>query len=42
LRFEGRRFDCGSRFGFIEAQLGFALADDELKDKVIEMVREMI
>jgi len=42
LRFEGRRFDCGSRLGFIEAQLGFALADDELKDRVANMVKEMI
>ncbi len=42
LRFEGRRFDCGSRFGFIEAQLGFALADEEMKDQVIDMVKQMI
>lgn len=42
LRFEGRRFDCGSRIGFIEAQLSFALADAGLRDRVIDMVKEMI
>jgi len=42
LRFDGQRFDCGSRLGFIEAQLGFALADDELKDRVSDMIKELI
>ena len=26
LRFEGRRFDCGDKVGFLEAQIAFALA----------------
>ena len=32
LRFEGRRFDCGSKLGFLEAQIAFALARDDLSD----------
>lgn len=31
-RFEGRRFDCGSRIGLIEATLQYALEDADLRD----------
>jgi len=34
LRFEGQRYDCGSKLGFIEANLAFALARDDLRDGV--------
>jgi UTP--glucose-1-phosphate uridylyltransferase len=30
LQFEGRRFDCGTKLGFLEANLAFALARDDL------------
>ncbi len=30
MRFEGRRFDCGSKLGFLEAQIAHALARDDL------------
>ena len=30
LRFEGRRFDCGDKVGFMEANLAYALAHNEL------------
>jgi len=30
LRFEGRRFDCGDKLGFLEANLAFALAREDL------------
>ena len=30
MRFEGRRFDCGSKLGFLEAQIAFAIARDDL------------
>ena len=30
LRFEGRRFDCGDKAGFLEAQIAFALKRDDL------------
>ena len=32
FRFEGERFDCGSKAGFIEATLAFAARQPELKD----------
>jgi UTP--glucose-1-phosphate uridylyltransferase len=34
-----RRFDCGSRVGFVEANLAFALAEPELEPRVREMIR---
>ncbi len=34
LRFEGRRFDCGDKAGFLEAQIAFALQRPDLADKV--------
>lgn len=30
LRYEGRRFDCGDKVGFLEAQIAFALKRDDL------------
>jgi UTP--glucose-1-phosphate uridylyltransferase len=34
LRYEGRRFDCGDKVGFLEAQIAFALKRPELADAV--------
>jgi len=34
--FEGVRYDCGSRQGFIRATIDYALADDSLRDDILE------
>ena len=34
LRFEGRRFDCGGKAGFLKASIAFALERDELRDEL--------
>ncbi|MGE0416252.1 MAG: UTP--glucose-1-phosphate uridylyltransferase GalU [Acetobacteraceae bacterium] len=34
LRYEGRRFDCGDKAGFLEAQIAFALQRPDLADAV--------
>ncbi len=34
LRYEGRRFDCGDKIGYLEAQIAFALKRPELADSV--------
>jgi UTP--glucose-1-phosphate uridylyltransferase len=34
LRYEGRRFDCGDKIGFLEAQIAFALQRPEMADAV--------
>ena len=39
LRFEGKRFDCGTKAGFLEASIAFALARNDLHDRVAEIVR---
>ncbi len=38
LRFEGRRFDCGSKAGFLEANVAYALERDDLRSDMIEIV----
>ena len=32
FRFSGRRFDCGSKAGYLQATVAFGLARDDLKD----------
>ncbi len=39
LRFEGRRFDCGDKVGFLEANLAFALDRDDMKTDVEKLVK---
>ncbi len=34
LRYEGERFDCGDKAGFLEAQIAFALQRPDLRDAV--------
>jgi UTP--glucose-1-phosphate uridylyltransferase len=34
LRYEGRRFDCGDKVGYLEAQIAFALRRPDLADQV--------
>jgi UTP--glucose-1-phosphate uridylyltransferase len=34
LRYEGRRFDCGDKAGFLEAQIAFALKRPDLAPQV--------
>jgi UTP--glucose-1-phosphate uridylyltransferase len=42
LRYEGHRYDCGDKVGFIEANVAFALAHPEMGDKVREALRKII
>ena len=39
LRFEGQRFDCGSKAGFLEANVAYALQRDDLRADVREIVK---
>ena len=38
VRFEGQRFDCGSREGYLEATISFALARDDLSDTMARIL----
>ena len=40
LRFEGKRFDCGDKLGFFEANIAFALQRDDLVEGVRHILAE--
>ena len=42
LRFDGQRFDCGSKAGFLQATVAFGLARDDLGDEFREFVMDHI
>ena len=42
LRFEGQRFDCGNKIGFLEANLAFALKRDELRDDIADILKRYV
>lgn len=39
LRFEGRRFDCGGKAGFLKANIAIALERDELRAEISEFLK---
>ncbi len=41
-RFEGRRFDCGSKLGFLEANVAYALEREDMKNDVQEMLKKIL
>ncbi len=42
LRFDGRRFDCGDKAGFIEATIAFALAHPDIGPQAEEILRRFV
>ena len=40
-RFEGVRYDCGSKLGFLEATLAFALAREDLEGELRQLLRRL-
>jgi UTP--glucose-1-phosphate uridylyltransferase len=42
LKFEGKRFDCGDKIGFLEAQIAFALARPEMADAVRAFLKNYV
>jgi len=41
-RFRGQRFDCGSKAGFLQATVAFALARSDLRDDLLRYLQEMV
>ena len=41
-RFRGQRFDCGSKAGFLQATVAFALAREDLRDEFSQYLNEMV
>lgn len=42
VRFSGVRFDCGNKRGFVEANIAFALAHDDMRDEVRCMLKKYV
>jgi UTP--glucose-1-phosphate uridylyltransferase len=42
FRFEGRRFDCGSKAGYLQATVAFALARPELREEFLGFLKDII
>ncbi|SCZ70030.1 UTP--glucose-1-phosphate uridylyltransferase GalU [Epibacterium ulvae] len=40
-RFNGQRFDCGSKAGFLQATVAFALARDDLRDDLMGYIQQV-
>jgi UTP--glucose-1-phosphate uridylyltransferase len=40
--FEGRRFDTGDVFGFLQANIEFSLQNPEYKDKMQEYLKNLV
>ena len=40
--FEGRRYDVGDKFGFLEATIDFALKRDNLRDDLLNYMEEIV
>lgn len=41
-QFDGKRYDCGSKLGYLEATVEFALRHPEVKDKFRHLLKEII
>ncbi len=41
-RFRGQRFDCGSKAGFLQATVAFALARDDLRDDLWNYISDVV
>ncbi len=42
FRFEGRRFDCGDKGGFLQANIAYALSRDDLRPDLEAYLREVL
>lgn len=42
FRFDGRRFDCGSKAGFLQATISFALARSDLRHELIDYLHQLM
>jgi UTP--glucose-1-phosphate uridylyltransferase len=42
FKFDGQRFDCGSKVGFLEANIAYALKREDLKNPIQQFIQKMI
>ena len=41
-RFQGQRYDCGSKAGFLQATVAFALEREDLRDELSQYLEELV
>ena len=41
LTFEGTRFDCGDKLGFLQATIAYALARDDMGEGLRDYLRDL-
>jgi len=41
LRYEGKRFDCGDKVGWLEANISFALERPDMGDAIREVLAQL-
>ena len=41
-RFEGQRYDCGSKAGYLQATVAFGLAREELRDEFLSFLNDLV
>ena len=41
-RFEGQRFDTGSKIGFLKATVNYALKNEEIKDEFLTYLNDVV
>ena len=41
FRFEGERYDCGSKAGYLQATVAFALAREDLREELLTYLRQV-
>lgn len=39
MRFDGHRYDCGNRLGYVEANIAYGLERPEMRDQLIDILR---
>lgn len=39
MRFKGKRFDCGNKLGFLEANIAYALEEEDMRDAVLGILQ---
>jgi UTP--glucose-1-phosphate uridylyltransferase len=42
LRFSGTRFDCGTKLGFLQANLAFGLEDEEVASELAAFAKNLL
>ena len=42
VRFQGRRFDCGTKLGFVAANVAFAAARSDLRGDIREILKDIL